>query len=148
MQAGALNDMGVYCVHMAVDLFGAPQDVRYLAELGPNGIDLAGRLTLTYPSLTCEILTAKNADLGSGCRITGENGWFAEDGPINAFGGCTAELNGEPVDVALPQVENRMVYEFARFRDAIVQHDTAFFDRMAEQSARVAAVLEQAHRTA
>ena len=71
MQAGALNDMGVYCVHMAVDLFGAPQDVRYLAELGPNGIDLAGRLTLTYPSLTCEILTAKNADLGSGCRITG-----------------------------------------------------------------------------
>ena len=77
MQAGALNDMGVYCVHMAVDLFGAPQDVRYLAELGPNGIDLAGRLTLTYPSLTCEILTAKNADLGSGCRITGENGWFA-----------------------------------------------------------------------
>ena len=148
MQAGALNDMGVYCVHMAVDLFGAPQDVRYLAELGPNGIDLAGRLTLTYPSLTCEILTAKNADLGSGCRITGENGWFAEDGPINAFGGCTAELNGEPVDVALPQAENRMVYEFARFRDAIVQHDTAFFDRMAEQSARVAAVLEQAHRTA
>ena len=148
MQAGALNDMGVYCVHMAVDLFGAPQDVRYLAELGPNGIDLAGRLTLMYPSLTCEILTAKNADLGSGCRITGENGWFAEDGPINAFGGCTAELNGEPVDVALPQAENRMVYEFARFRDAIVQHDTAFFDRMAEQSARVAAVLEQAHRTA
>ena len=148
MQAGALNDMGVYCVHMAVDLFGAPQDVRYLAELGPNGIDLAGRLTLTYPSLTCEILTAKNADLGSGCRITGENGWFAEDGPINAFGGCMAELNGEPVDVALPQAENRMVYEFARFRDAIVQHDTAFFDRMAEQSARVAAVLEQAHRTA
>ena len=74
MQAGALNDMGVYCVHMAVDLFGVPQDVRYLAELGPNGIDLAGRLTLTYPSLTCEILTAKNADLGSGCRITGENG--------------------------------------------------------------------------
>ena len=60
----------------------------------------------------------------------------------------TAELNGAPVDVALPQAENRMVYEFARFRDAIVQHDTAFFDRMAEQSARVAAVLEQAHRTA
>ena len=148
MQAGALNDMGVYCVHMAVDLFGAPQDVRYLAERGPNGFDLAGRRTLTYPSLTCEILTAKNADLGRGCRITGETGWFAEDGPINAFGGCTAELNGAPVDVALPQAENRMVYEFARFRDAIVQRDTAFFDRMAEQSARVAAVLEQAHRTA
>lgn len=86
MQAGALNDMGVYCVHMAVDLFGAPQDVRYLAELGPNGIDLAGRLTLTYPSLTCEILTAKNAGRRSGpsrrsrgrgrrgaCRSSGEH---------------------------------------------------------------------------
>ena len=94
MQAGALNDMGVYCVHMAVDLFGAPQDVRYLAELGPNGIDLAGRLTLTYPSLTCEILTAKNADLGSGCRITGENGWprtaWSMNLPASAMPSCSA----------------------------------------------------------
>ena len=27
MQAGALNDMGVYCIHMAVDLFGMPERV-------------------------------------------------------------------------------------------------------------------------
>ena len=86
MQAGALNDMGVYCVHMAVDLFGVPQDVRYLAELG-GGIDLAGRLTLTYPSLTCEIL-GENADLGSGCRITGRERLVRGGRAINAFGGC------------------------------------------------------------
>ena len=32
MEAGALNDMGVYCVHVAVDLFGPPETVDYQGE--------------------------------------------------------------------------------------------------------------------
>lgn len=145
MQAGALNDMGVYCVHMAVDLFGAPQKVRYAPMKGENGIDLAGELTLTYPNLTCCIVTAKNADLGSGCRVEGEHGWFEESGALNDFGSCSAVLDGTAVQIDAPHAENRMVYELARFRDAIETHDTAFFDRMALQSLTVADVLERAH---
>ena len=148
MQAGALNDMGVYCVHMAVDLFGAPVSVRYVPELGENGIDLAGELTLTYPNLTVRIVTAKNANLGSGCRVEGERGFFSERGPINDFGACSAALDGAAVDFGPPQAENRMVYELARFRDAIETRDRDFFERMARQSLIVADFLERAHRPA
>lgn len=144
MQAGALNDMGVYCVHVAVDLFGRPERVRYEPELGPNGIDLAGELTLTYPELTCRIVTSKKENLCSGCRVEGERGFFAQAGAVNAFAGCTAALDGQPVDVSAPHGENRMVYELARFRDAILQRDAAFFENMVRQSRAVAAVLEAA----
>lgn len=148
MQAGALNDMGVYCVHMAVDLFGQPRTVRYVPELGENGIDLAGELTLTYPDLTVRIVTAKNANLGSGCRVEGERGFFTENGPINDFGACSAALDGAAVDFGQPQAENRMVYELALFRDAIETRDRDFFERMARQSLIVADILERAHRPA
>lgn len=145
MQAGALNDMGVYCVHMAVDQFGMPEGVRYVPELGENGIDLAGELTLRYPKLTVRIVTAKNANLGSGCRVTGERGFFAEDGPINDFGSCNAVLDGVEVEIDAAHADNRMVYELARFRDAIEARNEAFFEHMARQSLMVAEILERAH---
>ena len=145
MQAGALNDMGVYCIHMAVDLFGMPESVRYAPELGENGIDLAGEMTLTYQDLTVRIVTAKNANLGSGCRVEGERGFFAEDGPINDFGVCSAALDGAEVEINAPHAENRMIYELARFRDAIEVRDEEFFARMAKQSLMVAEILERAH---
>ena len=145
MQAGALNDMGVYCVHMAVDMFGMPECVRYAPELGENGIDLAGKLTLRYSDLTVRIVTAKNANLGSGCRVEGERGFFVENGPINDFGSCSAALDGAEVKLDAPHAENRMVYELARFRDAIEARDADFFERMARQSLAVAEILERAH---
>jgi hypothetical protein len=41
---------------------------------------------------------------------------------------------------------NRMLYELARFRDAILEGDADFFAAMAKQSILAASVLEQAHR--
>ena len=145
MQGGALNDMGVYCVHMAVDLFGAPERADYSAVLEPNGIDISGTLTLQYPACTVTVRTAKDANIGSGCRFTGAQGEFVEDGPLNAFAACSAKLNGAPYEGAWQPDGNRMVYELARFRDAIWRRDKPFYEAMALQSRRVASVLERAH---
>lgn len=144
MGGGALNDMGVYGVHAAVDLFGVPEDVHYEAAYGENGVDLSGVLTLRYPGFACQVTAAKNADLGSGCRIEGENGWLLENGAINDFATCSAEINGVRHTLDDDHSANRMVYELARFRDAITQRDDAFFDRMCRQSVAVATILEQA----
>ncbi|MDD3410538.1 MAG: Gfo/Idh/MocA family oxidoreductase [Eubacteriales bacterium] len=144
MQGGALNDMGVYGVHAAVDLFGAPQAVAYKAERGDRGVDLSGVLTLRYPGFVCHVTTAKNADLGSGCRIEGENGWIRQTGELNAFADCSAEIGGAAQPVEQNHSANRMVYELARFRDAILSHDTVFFERMSAQSIEVASILERA----
>ena len=146
MQGGVLNDMGIYCVHAAVNLLGEPESVRYEAERGPNGVDLSGTLTLKYPALTCEITMAKDRSLESGCRFEGEHGYFEERGPLNDFVRCSAALNGMVQEINVQSDGNRMLYELARFRDAILEGDADFFAAMAKQSILAASVLEQAHR--
>lgn len=145
MQAGALNDMGIYCIHVAVDLFGAPDQIDYQAEYGPNGIDLAGSLYLKYPDFTCEVLTAKNKDLQMGCWIQGEHGCITVDGSIGTFLRCCVKIDGQEQVIDLQPEGERMVFELSRFRDAILQHDEACFMQMAGQSAIAAGILETAH---
>ena len=145
MEAGALNDMGVYCVHTAVDLFGPPETVDWRGEYGPNGIDLAGQLALGYRNFTCQLRTAKNKDIDSGCRIEGERGLLCSHGALNEFPNARLELDGTQEDIQLQRnVQNRLIFELARFRDAILERDRAFFQKMARQSVTTAAILEAA----
>lgn len=145
MEAGALNDMGVYCVHTAVDLFGPPGTVDWRGEYGPNGIDLAGQLALGYRNFTCQLRTAKNKDIDSGCRIEGERGLLCSHGALNEFPNARLELDGTQEDIQLQRnVQNRLIFELARFRDAILERDRAFFQKMARQSVTTAAILEAA----
>ncbi len=146
METGALNDMGIYCVHVAVDLFGKPQDVRYEPKLGPNGIDLAGILTLTYPGFVCRIETDKSRDLPCGCYLEAERGYVRQEGMLNNFENCSGERDGQTFDLNRQEEGNRMIYELAAFRDAIVSKDEAFFERMSAQSETAAWILQQAHQ--
>lgn len=146
MEAGALNDMGIYCVHTAVDLFGPPRTVEWQAERGPNGIDLAGQLDLGYRDFSCVVRTAKNKNMDSGCRIEGERGLLCSSGALNEFPNARAQLDGISEDIQLQQgLQNRLVFELTRFRDAIWAQDRAFFHKMARQSIAAAAILEAAH---
>ena len=145
MLGGALNDMGVYCVHAAADLFGVPERVEYKAEFGENGVDLFGRLTLHYRGFECEITASKSTDLKCGCRVDGENGWFEQNGELNDFSNCTGVLYGAPAALCRPQSENRMIYEFSFFRDAILKHDDIFFEKLSRQTEAAADILEKAH---
>lgn len=146
MEGGALNDMGIYCIHPAVELFGRPEQVCYEAKRADNGVDIDGKLLLTYPDLTCEINTSKSTDIPCGCYVEGSNGWVRQQGLVNSFENCSASLNGVPLDVERQNGEHRMIYELARFRDAILQRDEKFFEKMASQSQTASWVLEKAQR--
>ena len=144
---GALNDMGIYCIHAAIDLFGQPLSIISRESVkGPNGVDLETILNLDYGTFCCRIEAAKNRDIGSGCLVKGEHGYFAENGPMNNFGTCESELNGRPLRISLQANENRMLYELSRFRDAILFNNDAFFWRMVHQSRCASACLEKANR--
>lgn len=150
MGGGALNDMGIYCIHAAVSLFGEPDKLLYVPELGPNGVDVAGKLTLYYPHFEVKILTSKKDNPGTGLCIDAEKGWYRSEGPMNAFTKCTAQLNGQDisVDVQHDLKMNRMVWEMTAFRDCIFKKDKSFFERMYHQSMISARVLEKAHVSA
>ena len=147
LQGGALNDMGIYCIHAAVNLFGEPEDLCYQAEYGPNGVDLAGKLTLTYPDFICNIETTKITPIRSGCFITGEYGQLIQDGPLNEFINCHGLIQEHSFEISAQDSKNRMVYEMAAFRDAILNNDSDFFEHAVAQSKCASMILEKSHQS-
>lgn len=146
LQGGALNDLGVYPIHIALALFGKPKQVAYDPIYGRNGIDLSGKLTLDYDGFPCNIFCAKNCDRGTRGLIRGERGVIRMDGPLNEltrcsfFSGAASELSETPSGV------NRLCYELTAFRDAIHHRDQTLFERMANESIDAASILEAAHK--
>ena len=145
MEGGALNDMGIYCIHTMLDLFGEPEETDYQAEYSQDGVDMMGILTAKYPGFCCRLLTAKDRDMECGTRLEGDNGWFVQKGTLNNFVNCEASVNGILLPVNVQGEENRLIYELARFRDAILRKDAAFFEKMCWQSRTAAGILEKSH---
>ncbi len=143
---GALNDMGIYCIHTAVKLFGKPKSLRYEADFDKDGVDLRGELILEYPGFVCNLKTSKNVDIDCGIELVGEKGYLKSLGEVNIVPDAKLYLNGKMTDISVCQAENRMEYEVRAFCDGIMKKDTDFFGRMTEQSRMAAWVLEKVQK--
>ena len=71
---GALMDIGVYCVHPLVSLFGKPEKVISSSLKLSNGIDGAGTILTEYPDFQGELLYSKITDSRVPSQIQGEEG--------------------------------------------------------------------------
>lgn len=71
---GALMDIGVYCVHPLVSLFGKPEKVISSSLKLSNGIDGAGTILAEYPDFQGELLYSKITDSRVPSQIQGEEG--------------------------------------------------------------------------
>ncbi|MGI6229440.1 MAG: Gfo/Idh/MocA family protein [Tractidigestivibacter sp.] len=88
--AGALMDIGVYCVEPAIALFGSPERVSSSVVTAPvvgeepgsryGTIDLAGTITLSYPGKSVVLSYGKLTDDLISCQIQGEEGTLLFDG--------------------------------------------------------------------
>lgn len=146
MEGGALNDMGIYCIHTMLDLLGKPEEVSYEAEYEENGVDMSGTVTAKYPDFICKLSTAKDHNIECGTWLYCKNGWFAQEGELHNFENCKVEIDGLGLEVCCQGDENRLIYELARFRDAINTKDEAFFEKMCWQSETAAWILENCHK--
>ncbi len=71
---GALMDIGVYCVHELVKLFGRPEGIAADSILLENGVDGAGTILARYEGMQAELLYSKIADNRIPSQIQGEDG--------------------------------------------------------------------------
>lgn len=71
---GALMDIGVYCVHPLVRLFGMPEKILADAVLLPGGVDGAGTILAHYDGMQAELLYSKITDNRLPSQIQGEEG--------------------------------------------------------------------------
>lgn len=71
---GALMDLGVYCVHPLVALFGMPENISAHCVKLENGIDGAGIIVAAYSGMQAELAYSKITDSAEESTIQGENG--------------------------------------------------------------------------
>ncbi|MDY0395307.1 Gfo/Idh/MocA family protein [Virgibacillus halophilus] len=142
---GALMDLGVYPLSMAIDLFGEPKDIAYFPVFLHNGIDGSGTLTLTYPDFVVTILTSKIAQATIPSEIHGEDGTLTMDhiAPIEKLTLNKKEAK-EPEELAVEQKELDMIYEIEKFKDMIETSDMTLCRKYLQRSLHVAKWTEKA----
>ena len=71
---GALMDIGVYCVHPLVKLFGLPDEIKATATMLPDSIDGQGTITCAYDGMIADISYSKITNGRLPSQIQGEKG--------------------------------------------------------------------------
>jgi len=117
---GALMDIGVYCVHLAEALLGAPATVTGATCFLPGGADGQGTLLLGYPDKLCDIRYAKITQSVSGSVIQGEQGSLILDGTSIIRSVTLKPRKGEEQVYPVTQPEGGdMVWELKDFIDQV-----------------------------
>ena len=78
--AGALMDVGVYCVHTLLYLLGMPEKISGFAVMLRSGVDGAGDILAKYQDKIAEVSYSKITDSGLPNEIQGENGMLLFQG--------------------------------------------------------------------
>ena len=115
MAGGALMDLGVYCVHALVSLFGEPDTVQAASVTVASGADGAGSALCSYPGFVAEVLYSKITTSRLPSEIQGELGTLLID-QIAAPSSLTVErFDGTSVTRVVPPVPHGLLGEVDRF---------------------------------
>ncbi|WP_156324662.1 Gfo/Idh/MocA family protein [Bacillus sp. FJAT-27245] len=142
---GALVDLGVYPLSLAVALFGRPDKVSYSPVILPTGVDGSGTLVMKYPEFVCTILCSKISDSTIPCEIHGEKGTFilGDSAPISTLSFHDSHTK-ERIDLGERLEEQDMMYEVVRFADIIEMKDDGAYKELANLSRTVLQITQQA----
>ncbi|MDD4796399.1 MAG: Gfo/Idh/MocA family oxidoreductase [Eubacteriales bacterium] len=140
----ALMDIGVYCVHPVVKLFGRPGRVKAASVLLHNGFEGAGTILADYGSMQADIIYSKITASHLPSEIQGEQGCMLI-GRFNRMDDIKIVYrDGREEKLSIPACEKAMVYEIQAFADAIAERrDIAECTRASLDSA---AVMDEARR--
>lgn len=150
MDGGALMDINIYNIHLAVALFGKPQSVHYTPLIGWNGIDSSGVLLMVYPDKIITAIGSKDSSCDYLAAIQGETG------TLRISKGSTGKM--EYVDFVAPATENQnpepeqisidqglhMTYEFMDFLTALNENNQEMYQAYKEETLAALEILEQA----
>lgn len=124
LHAGALMDLGVYCVYGAVDLLGAPNGITADKILLSNGADGEGSAVFYYDDFKAKLTYSKTRDGYSQSVIKGEKGSLTID-MISQYTGVTLKTGEEETIIAKTLSKaQQMRGEAERFADYILDFKT------------------------
>ncbi len=144
---GALVDLGVYPIYVAIGLFGKPVSVNYTPVKMRTGIDGSGTLVLNYESFTCSIQCSKVSQSYIESEITGEIGTLVLDkpSPISKIT-LINHKSKQRESLEVSQVSNDMLYEIQNITTIIKESNQTEYENLKELSRLVLTVTESARK--
>ncbi|MGY0692033.1 Gfo/Idh/MocA family protein [Virgibacillus sp. FSP13] len=144
---GAIVDLGVYPLTIAVALFGKPQRVAYFPVKLESGVDGNGTLVLVYPDFTCTIVCSKISNSYNPNEIHGEKGTllFGDTGTLTDQA-LIKTHSDEKVLLETVVNDHDMVYEINHFRKIIETANDREYKALKELSYLVLSITEEARK--
>ncbi len=115
LAGGALMDLGVYCVHALVTLFGEPESVQAASVIVASGADGAGSALCTYPGIVAEVLYSKITTSNLPSEIQGELATLLVDQIASPTSLTVERHDGTSTTHVLPPIRHNLVDEVERF---------------------------------
>ncbi|MET0782022.1 MAG: Gfo/Idh/MocA family oxidoreductase [Microbacterium sp.] len=116
---GALADLGVYCLHSMVSLFGAPDRITAAAVVVASGVDGAGSITAEYPGMLVDLAYSKITSTTLPSEVQGEDGTMIIDQIASPRVVELIRRDGEMLRKAVDGRASRLDGEIRRFVELI-----------------------------
>ena len=117
-------DIGVYCIHPAIELFGSPKEIIASSQFLASGVDAQGTAILKYENMDAVMLYSKVSNSYLPCEIQGEEGVLTSS-DIYDFNNVTIRYrDGSEEVISKPQEMDNICYEIDEFIKLVQQGKT------------------------
>lgn len=121
---GALMDIGVYCIHPMVSLFGAPKSLTSSSIMLDDNLEGCGKVLATYDGFHVDVTYSKISNPPFFNAICGENGTMVIDSIQNPRKITVNKIDGETEEYTFDKPKSNMVYEAQIWADCILGKDS------------------------
>ncbi|MBC8062885.1 MAG: Gfo/Idh/MocA family oxidoreductase [Clostridiaceae bacterium] len=143
---GSIMDIGVYCIHPILRLFGMPNSVNASSLKLESGVDGQGALMLGYDNMDGIIIHSKIADSQLPSEIQGEKGTMIIDKINNTERVKIIYRDGSNEDISVSQLKETMYYEAKEFIELIKNGKGESEINSYNQSLMVMEIIEKARK--
>ena len=147
---GAIADIGIYCLHFIVALFGTPQQTHYFPNLGPNGIDTSGSGILLYPDFVASFTCAKDCSCELITQIQGTKGTITVHSQPSSIEQFTfTDVKTKQTEVLSIQQHPAFLYDEVKdFVRILQENDVEEYKRLKQETIDVMRVFEDLRKGA
>lgn len=111
----AIMDIGVYCIHTLVRLWGMPKEIKACSVKLENGFEGSGAVLMQYENLTAVAVYSKITDSVNPSIIQGEEGSILIDSVAKPHKMELVYRDGKREILPYTPLENNMEYELSEF---------------------------------
>ncbi len=141
---GALNDLGVYTLYYAIDIFGLANKYAYFCNM-ERDIDVSGTYILTYDNFYITGTSLKDSNAHNFISISGENGRIYYEGAPSLIDNFKIEMrNGENIEYHYP-LKDAYYYEVSIFKKMILDNDRQMMKKYLYKTYQVMTALDKLH---